>query len=80
MLKRLLVITLIWCALITLLVLYIQSWTQLKDSRRKLIYLQASRLAAEEQQKQVDEYKRKLALQRRTREYNQGTVVNYNEQ
>ena len=77
MLKRILVISVLLCIFVTLIVLWAQSFVQARQARRKLIYMQASRLAAEEQQKRLQAYKTQLEQRRLTQDYNRGRVVSY---
>lgn len=77
MLKRILVIAVLLCIFITWLVFYLQSLSQARQARRELIYMQARRLVAEEQEKRLQDYKRQLEQRRLTQQYNQGQVLEY---
>ena len=68
-LKRTLVIAIASCLVIGGVVWYLQLKAQQRQTRRMVIYLQARRLAAQEQQQRLADYQKRLEQQRRTREY-----------
>ncbi len=74
-LLRILIGTVFVCLLTTGVVLCIHGCSQRRQSRRLVIYLQAKRLAAEEQQQRELAYQKRLQEQRLRREFNQGRVV-----
>lgn len=76
-LKRVLVVTVFSCLVVVWLVCYVHACTQYRQSRRTLIYLQARRLAAEEQRQRALDYQKRLEQMRRTQEFNQQQPVRY---
>ncbi len=79
-LRKVLGVTLFVCLVVVWLVVVFHTNAQMRQGERELIYLQARQLATQERKQRLDDYKKRLAQQRRTQEYNQQSrVVDYNQ-
>lgn len=76
-LKRTLVIAIFSSLVIGCTVWYLHLKAEERQARRTVIYLQARRLAAEEQRQRTLDYQKRREQMRRTQEFNQQQPVRY---